>query len=746
MAWNIHYQCCFTSMNGTQYAVNICEQDYSGSIVQLTGAPEPFVTQEEDDDNIFTAIRPQTGYLRVIDTTTNGDLLETIIPANNTEKMVQLLVGTITESGGNITFTPQSGNTAIKWQGFLVAEAFTQPWDKNYKMVELPVKSLLGCLDDITINKDLSGAEGRIATLFVNGIEQLYGNNQQNFFTKVICINDTLSVNTFLAKMYLFLAFLKEEQLCNENEVYDEIVGESYYNALEKCLKVFGLVAREEGTTLVLAQYDVTEDFVLRYAEMPWMSMVAISNGTVGIVDINLLDTQNLLDNISFKGVDNSVTFLPGGKSAKVSLRINDWKQRIQQSAVTADDSTVYDVYIEGYSKVIKIQPHEPTSQSETYQYLKYQRYNAVAGTYTYEDWLPYTRMLGYTMNPYYGSPAPYFMTGACPVRWYYRTQDSNIITLRDGLWLNSHYDTNYSGMGTLTIKACYSVKSAYQFIMSNGALRIYFRLNNLIFYQGDGAIVFGSDAATYMGISNVYTYMRVALRVGNMLWNGSGWTQSSDISSVNFTVPFKDTEIITNKTSSLNVDAIDGFFIPITSQMTGDVELYILNYVRVGTTYPITDTSPLISPYHIIENIDISFYPIASITAAERKENTYRRTIMLKGFTEEKEIQLDLGTNNNNKFSVSFIKDSTAVYTETMSYSRDEEGQEIYNQRPELHLLDRMVEYYNQIRRSFTGIVSIGIELMQTRYTYLNKIFFGVKSQTNWREDTQQVKFIEIN
>ncbi len=60
MAWNIHWQCCFQSLGGTQYAVNIYEQDYDGSIVQLIGSDKPFVTQEDDDDDVFTPIRTQT--------------------------------------------------------------------------------------------------------------------------------------------------------------------------------------------------------------------------------------------------------------------------------------------------------------------------------------------------------------------------------------------------------------------------------------------------------------------------------------------------------------------------------------------------------------------------------------------------------------------------------------------------------------------------------------------------------------
>ena len=108
MAWNIRWQCCFQSLNGTYYAVNIYEKNYLGSIVQLTGAAEPFVTQEDDSDDIFTPIRVQTGYLRIIDP--NGALLETLVPAYNTQRLVRLVTGTY--SGG--VFSQGVGDSSVK--------------------------------------------------------------------------------------------------------------------------------------------------------------------------------------------------------------------------------------------------------------------------------------------------------------------------------------------------------------------------------------------------------------------------------------------------------------------------------------------------------------------------------------------------------------------------------------------------------------------------------------------------------
>ena len=79
--WEIGYQLPFADFDGQQYCVYIYDsQGIPAEIVTLTGSEEPFVTQEDDDDDIFKNIRSQSGYLRIIDE--DGTLMEQLF-ANN---------------------------------------------------------------------------------------------------------------------------------------------------------------------------------------------------------------------------------------------------------------------------------------------------------------------------------------------------------------------------------------------------------------------------------------------------------------------------------------------------------------------------------------------------------------------------------------------------------------------------------------------------------------------------------------
>ena len=64
----IHWQIHFKSLRvGALATVNIYDADYTGDPIPLKGGAEPFVTQEDDDEDIFTPVRTQSGYIRIVD-------------------------------------------------------------------------------------------------------------------------------------------------------------------------------------------------------------------------------------------------------------------------------------------------------------------------------------------------------------------------------------------------------------------------------------------------------------------------------------------------------------------------------------------------------------------------------------------------------------------------------------------------------------------------------------------------------
>ena len=132
MSYNYRIQ--FKSLrSGTLYSVNI-----GGGTVNLTynlkGGSQPFVTEEDSDEDMFTPIRTQTGYLRIIDDGKDADGYsfdwKDLIPATDTSRPV-------------ILSHVENNQTVIDWQGFMQAQDFGNTLYGNPQEREFPIQGII---------------------------------------------------------------------------------------------------------------------------------------------------------------------------------------------------------------------------------------------------------------------------------------------------------------------------------------------------------------------------------------------------------------------------------------------------------------------------------------------------------------------------------------------------------------------------------------------------------------------------
>ena len=341
MAWNKKYAIPFESRLGKQYVAYIMDQQ-PGTCVTLTGAEDPFTTQEDSNVNIFMPIRKQTGYLRILDNT-GGNLLEEIMPQNNTEKMVVLM----------------EGNT-VAWKGFLCAEAFTQPWDGSVNVLEFPIKSVLAALEDIQVSTSFSGSILRLSRMIAEGINTLCAGEPFESVTHI----GSIVASEWMVKKVNHSIFFSEETYQSGGDVVTTQEGVSYYNAVSEIMKTIGLTARQEGNRLYFARYDGSTGYNILVNTLPWDTFVNIateaeSSLTQG-TNIRHLDMISSLD---FRKDKNEVTFTPGGKIAKVILNIQTMPATIfgLQLPETTED----------YSEVsqVKVQPLQSASIATNFRF-----------------------------------------------------------------------------------------------------------------------------------------------------------------------------------------------------------------------------------------------------------------------------------------------------------------------------------------------------------------------------------------
>jgi len=724
MAWNLHWQCCFQSAKQIQYAVNIYDWNYSGSVSQLVGATNPFETQEAETDDIFTPVRYQTGYFRVIDNTVNGDLLVSLIPQNNTQRLIRLVTG----QWVNNAFVPDE-TESIKWQGFLCAEAYTQPWDKNTKVLEFPIKSLLAALEDVQITESALNNNERIAHVLVNAFDSLNVHPR-----RFIHISNLETPQTAFFKVLISTSvFFTEESVNNQGDTYTQLVGQSYLSILEGIASLYGLCFREVNDCVCMTLYDKNGGRIFK-SEYTWSNLSSLANGNSVTSTPTELPTWNMIKNLTFFGTDNIAGYVPGGRSARVTLPVDGGiSLSINLPQTTEDTSTIYQIDHVRNGDVF-IQPHEPRSNSiETFSYYHYTGFSTLEGTSNYNACLAYSIIWMPLYDPQ-SYPIARLETGAFPIRWYYRQSASDTPTMRNGILLQQR---SQSGSSSFSLNYCYSIKSSFPFTLQNGYININFICNNFMrgYMAGDTNNLYFGDYNTIWS-TKPQTTLWCILTVGNYEWDGTQWTVHSG-EYTPFEILFDGTRIKSNKTSEMAVDASDGWFIPVSSQMTGSVTFYILNVGRTEDEATTTKTYA-----RIITDLSVTFLPNIDLAVSRRSQNTYRQTILESGFKDDKSIDLTIGTINNNVESDRFIKSNSTTMIEQLSYYTAGSTELM---RPELHLLARMSAYYNQVRRTYNAIINNNLDIVNLRYLYDSRYYFGIEFNHNWREDKRTIKFIEV-
>lgn len=146
---SIRYKITFMPLRGI-YPLEVCVYDanYTGSALTLTGSGNPFVTEEDNDEDFFLPVRSQSGYLTIVD---DGKLLEgstpfyweSLIPDDYIGRPVVLRNATTLEK---------------LWCGFV------QHQQPDYALYDLPaersyaVYDLIGACADVYFSVDIDGA------------------------------------------------------------------------------------------------------------------------------------------------------------------------------------------------------------------------------------------------------------------------------------------------------------------------------------------------------------------------------------------------------------------------------------------------------------------------------------------------------------------------------------------------------------------------------------------------------------
>lgn len=221
-----HYSIPFKGFNGKDYEVEIHTEDYDGDVVVLTGAPNTFVLEEDEDYDPFLPVRVTSGYINFIDENEEG---RNIIANSPFDLLVRL---------------KENGSTV--WTGYVQPQQFTAAWEAPPRTIELPVIDRLGILKSAPYVPDM----GTIT--IKEAIEKCLAGAQVT--TRAVLFADIKSSQTRYVREQtmtfsdlLFYKKEKEEKLfdgINPDLQPNENNGYSCFEVLEEICKMMGWSAR----------------------------------------------------------------------------------------------------------------------------------------------------------------------------------------------------------------------------------------------------------------------------------------------------------------------------------------------------------------------------------------------------------------------------------------------------------------------------------------------------------------------
>lgn len=319
MAYQRHYIIPFKSLRqGTDYVVNVYKDGSpSGGVKTIDGAVDPFTTEEDDDDDIFTPMRTQSGTLRIIAT---DDLdWRSMMPANSFDTPVTLTVG-----------------STVVWQGFMNPESFGNTlYGGPVQETEMAVQCPLAALDSEMVDTSIVQVTN-FAYLIKTIIDTIGIKTGGTNATDGVIGFDTVVVGGGeYARQWLMKRFDWQNFYTTDS---DGALKAKYSlkSILEDMCRFWGWTARTMGRTLYLTNADVVNDeeclLTLTYAQLSTLA-AGTSAG-----DVSARQATTSLDGDIYVSTDNEDRQIQGAPRAIVAVDCNPQKSVMEFAPKAVED------------------------------------------------------------------------------------------------------------------------------------------------------------------------------------------------------------------------------------------------------------------------------------------------------------------------------------------------------------------------------------------------------------------------
>ena len=694
MAKKIHWQIPFASaIDKKQYRVDIYQEGYTGSPVTLLAGSSPFNTEEDNNPDLFTPIRTQSGTLSVVTKLSDGSMLKAqdILPANNTDCPVQLV-----EIDGD--------EQEVVWQGFLSCEAYSQDYIGIAQELSLSLISVLEAMDSVECDPTRLQGVVPVHQLIGYCFDEMEHDARLSLFDRIYIGEQGKAFLHNFINTSLF--FDVQEQ---NDEGYNEAIlkGISLKEVLTKLATFMGWCIREDAKQIFIQTAGADNDWVSgTVADMTEDQWVPIKN----IATTPLWDMADL----DWRGTGHRISSRQGARNVEVVANMTPFD--IQ---VGIPDGFPQGEYIVGGSG-FKENNAEEGDQTATAYFSKEQNFSSL---YDFQIWLadeeqqerPIWVKEGDIEDLARGSlfyPIEYVFNYYCGCTMISIKSEDETID-RNGLFVkavdNGAYDslTERDQIYLLKMRSIYHLNAYNGSMILNVAAFTYFSkfINSDLEYH-DGFYEMQEDCS-----------IPLVIKWGDMYWNGNSWSNTYAI--VYFAMG--ETEI------------------PVTSYNYGEVEVFIVPIAIKSTDHYISGASQ-----YVLTSLSLE-YQAPEDVFEDRSANHYFEALKT-AFRDEVSVECDFGSSLDNLPNPSLILNMDPDrYYEPLTRMSFYDGM-LTEERPEKHLLSRLVTYYRKPHTSLELVAAFPGVLPIMRYKGINdgKFYLPMAASRDWQQDTATLTMLQ--
>ena len=603
----VHWTISFRSFKtNTLYTISILDDSYAGSPIPLIGGADPISTKEVDDEDVFTPIRTQSGYIRIVD---NGK------DANgNTFDWHDLIPATATSRPITLTHT-ENNTTVIDWAGFIQPQTFKCDFGEYVAEREFPICDELSLFEGLKVEPTNNDYQ---LFSFAYLISHFFYKLPWHWHNFHFCGGDE--------SVAWLTRSISWSQMA-EVDVYKNIV--SKYNCkeiLEEVCKVFGWTCRQQG-------YDIYFDSATDSAMRKWITL-------------NDQDLEDVIREDEMSKTEHNETILQGLPGHFVSTKneisiIRGWHKSTVEAKVNKIDSVleypkdeISDYY---HSSVInRTRPidtnglwlfeKQPITSDQQYTFR-----NVTMETISYQ-----------ILGPAPDYPVPAY--GAIHIYTYSNTENPHALDLKNSLVILR---------SAQNVRPLFKMRSRQPFYFNDGIIVV-------------SAKVFTDFIQKYQTPSSYNPYNAKGTLIGTLKVGNTHLGFTVFTGSENGRYEHGEGQIQDDKRWNDGYPDYNGTKIPVTGGVGGYIELTIEEFVD-GSLSP-DDYKIYQARECNIVDFKLEFLRKDSDELLKDDDKNRYVNESTSPFTEEKEVSLMFFTDNNNQYAENVIFNADGSYCTTMT------------------------------------------------------------------------------